>query len=102
MTEPEAEATEDEVAVPAPKQPSANGVTRPKDGTKTGRVWAIADDLSTKAGPASRKDVLQAGEAERLNPATIATQYGRWRKFYGLGKAVKAAAATEDGAEVEE
>ncbi len=95
------EAATEEVAAPAPKQPSANGVTRPKDGTKTGNVWAIADKLSTKEGPAARKDVMQAGEAEGLNTATIATQYGRWRKFHGLGRAAKPA-ATEDAAEVEE
>lgn len=100
MAEAEAE-TETEVKVVAPKQPSANGVTRPKNDTKTGRVWAIADELSSKDGPAARKDVMQAGEAEGLNTATIATQYGRWRKFHGLGRTVKAA-DTEDAAEVEE
>ena len=84
-----------------PKQPSQNGVTRPKTGAKTGRVWEISDELSTSDGPAARKDVMAAGEAEGLNSATIATQYGRWRKFHGLGRAA-VAAASEDTAEVEE
>lgn len=83
-------------------QPQQNGVTRPKDGTKTGRVWEIADELSAQQGsPAPRGDVMKAGEAEGLNPATIATQYGRWRKFHGLGRVTRAASA-DDGAEVEE
>lgn len=62
-----------------------NGVTRPKDGTKTARVWEIADELSAAAGkPAKRKDVIAKILEEGGNPATAATQYGRWRKFNGL------------------
>jgi hypothetical protein len=80
------------------KQPSANGVTRPRDGTATGRVWAITDELSKAAGSlVGRADVMKAGEAEGLNPATIATQYGRYRKFYGI-KAEPRAAKAEAGA----
>jgi hypothetical protein len=84
-------------AAPTPKQPSANGVTRPKDGTSTGRVWQIADGLSAAAGkPATRGDVMVAAKAEGLNEATIATQYGRWRKFHGLGRATAEAGAPAD------
>ena len=86
-------------------QPKANDVTRPKDGTKTGQVWAIADKLSQEGDntvPATRGDVMKAGEAAGLNPATIATQYGRWRKFHGLGRTAKTAASSDDEAEVEE
>lgn len=80
----------------APKQPSQNGVTRPKAGTKTGRVWEIADQLSKSKGePATRAEVLKAFEAEGGNSATGATQYGRWRKFHGLGRTQKAAAPAE-------
>lgn len=68
-----------------PAQPEQNGVTRPKDGTKTGRVWEIADKLSEKAGePAQRKDVINKCLEEDINASTAATQYGRWRKFHGL------------------
>lgn len=93
-------------AAAAPAQPAReqrNGVSRPGAGTSTGRVWEIADQLSQQLGqPVPRGDVMKAGLAEGLNQATIATQYGRWRKFYGLGKATPAtAAATEDDAEVE-
>jgi len=74
-----------------PEKITANGVTRPKDGSITGRVWKIADEISaaTKA-PAERKDVMDACKAENINGATAATQYGKWRKFNGLKKAPKA------------
>lgn len=75
----------------APKPPVAkdtqNGVTRPKEGTQTGRVWEIADKISTEKGePAPRKEVLEAFIAEDGNPSTGATQYGRWRKYHGLAQ----------------
>ena len=63
----------------------ANGVTRPAAGTSTARIWQIADEISAAAkAPASRADVLKVAEAEGLNGATCATQYGRWRVFNGL------------------
>ena len=86
------------------KMPSQNGVTRPKPGTATGRVWEIADELSEASGDvAPRKDVLEKFVAEGGNPATGATQYGRWRKFHGLGRynAKAAEAAAADAPEVE-
>lgn len=62
-----------------------NSITRPKADTKTGLVWKIADDLSTKLkSPVGRKAVLAAAADEELNPSTAATQYGRWRKYNGL------------------
>lgn len=83
-------------AAKAPKEPKApkevkpaaveqNGVTQPADGTATRAVWTIADKLSAAAGaPAKRGDVLKAAEAAGLNPATAATQFGRWCKFNGV------------------
>lgn len=74
-----------------------NGVTRPNPGTKTNRVWEIADAMSAEIGaPAPRKKVLEAAMAEGLNVATAATQYGRWRKYHGLGAEPKEASQTED------
>lgn len=71
-----------------------NGVTRPKSGTKTGRVWDIADAQSQELGaPAQRKGVLDAAADEGINTATAATQYGRWRKYHGLAAEVKEAKA---------
>ena len=90
-----------------------NGISRPKVGTATERVWAIADALSTAAGKAiERKPVLDACEAEGINPATAATQYGRWCKFFGVKhapvekapkapKAPKAAKAAKVAAEAD-
>lgn len=104
------------VAAPAAQatataQPKQNGVTRPRSGTATGRVWEIFDALSKSTGkPAARGDVMKQGvDIEKLNPATVATQYGRARKFYGLGRytaenggtAAPAAASAEDAADVE-
>ena len=72
-------------AAPKPEKIQAHGVTRPADGTSTGRVWAISDELSKAAGkPIERKAVMEKGVSEGLNPATIATQYGKWRVFNGL------------------
>lgn len=78
----EGQATEAAAAVVKVQQ---NGVTRPKDGTTTGRVWAIADEISAKKGePADRKTVIEQVVAEGINASTGATQYGKWRKFHGL------------------
>lgn len=78
----------------ATKQPSQNGVTRPKSGTKTGRIWEISDALSAeKKAPIERKFVMEQATKEGINEATAATQYGRWRKFHGLKGQVAAPAA---------
>ncbi len=84
----------------------ANGVTRPKLGSLTARVWAICDELSAAANaPAERAKVILAGVAEGINAATIATQHGKWRKYHGLvadspeAKAEKAAVAAKTKAE---
>lgn len=64
-----------------------NGVTRPSAGTNTGKVWGIADSISEKEGrPATRAEVVAAGEKAGLNPATVTTQFGQWRRFYGIKK----------------
>lgn len=74
-----------------------NGVARPKAGTATGNVWAIADELSNAAGkPASRADVLKAASDAGINSATVATQYGKWRKFHGIVAEPKPAKVKEE------
>jgi len=76
---------------PKPKMPAANGVTMPGDGTKTRRVWEIADAISVAAGrPALRDEVMEQGLAENLSKGTLATQYGKWCTYYGVDKAAKA------------
>jgi len=77
-----------------PKEPkvkiereSANGVTRPKADSQTGKVWQIADDISAKKkAPATRAEVMEVATAEphNINEATVATQYQRWRTFFGI------------------
>jgi hypothetical protein len=88
---PEAEAT--------PKKPKielreSNGITEPREGSKTRRVWDIANEIGTETGaPPTLADVKARAQAEGLNDATIQTQYNRFRKFYGLppqGRAKKA------------
>lgn len=81
----------------APKAPKVeqNGVVRPKDGSKTGEVWAIADKLKgRKKDCPLRADVLAEAEKAGINPATAATQFGRWRTFNGfVGRIPKEKAA---------
>jgi membrane protein involved in colicin uptake len=84
----------------------ANGVTRPKAGSLTARVWQICDEQSTIAGaPAERAKVIEQASAEGINAATAATQHGKWRKYHGLvadtpeAKAEKAAVAAKAKAE---
>lgn len=75
-----------------------NGISRPAAGSKTARIWDISDELSTAAGaPAKRKDVIAKAITEDLNAATAATQYGRWRKFFGLGAEEKETAVAAAG-----
>lgn len=84
MTEKQPKKEKAQKPEPAPKD-IQNGVTRPKAGTATGRVWEIADALSAQEGaPVARKKVLEATGAEEINAATAATQYGKWRKYHGL------------------
>lgn len=80
-----------------------NGVTAPAEGTTSAGVWAFADSQSAALGaPAKRAEVLAACVAAGYNPATSATQFGRWCKFNGLvaAKTVEAPAADGDAEEV--
>jgi bifunctional DNA-binding transcriptional regulator/antitoxin component of YhaV-PrlF toxin-antitoxin module len=54
---------------------------RPTAGSKTRRVWDIADEL-TRAGnrPAERSEVIRRYEAEGGNYNTASTQYHHWKK----------------------
>lgn len=83
-----------------------NGVTKPKAGTKTGRVWEIADAISAETGaPALRGPVMEKARAEGINDGTSATQYGKWCTFYNVSKAdrqaVRKAGETDEGGEAE-
>jgi hypothetical protein len=87
-----------------PKLLSQNGVSQPSLGTKTRRVWEIADEISAAEGrPALRGEVAAKAEAEGINKGTIATQYAKWCIFYavdaGVRKAARAAKAAAKEAE---
>lgn len=62
----------------AVKKDQKNGVTRPKEGTTTGKVWDIADRLKARA------EVLAECRKRKINDATATTQFGKWRKYMGL------------------
>lgn len=93
----------------APKEPKAektpkaaaekrNGITRPAAGTVTGSIWAAADKLSAKLKrPPLKKEVTEALPAD-INASTVATQYGKWRRFYGLARETRADLEKEEAA----
>lgn len=68
---------------------------RPRPGTKTGRVWELADSLSAQGRRAGRKDVMRAFAEEGGNANTAATQYSLWRRDFDVRHA--AAAPAEPG-----
>lgn len=83
----------EETKVAKPRNESQNGISKPASGTKTGRVWEIADAISAKLQrPALREEVMKACEGEGINRGTIATQYARWTQFYGVSKEDRQAA----------
>lgn len=67
--------------------PSASkGRPRPAPGTRTGRVWEIADQISRESGSlAARREVLERVAAEGGNLATANTQYQYWRTSGAAG-----------------
>ena len=72
---------ETKAAMPAPDKA---GLTRPKPGTATGRVWDVADDITRQQGRlAERKEVVARIVQEGGNQSTAATQYQKWKKFHG-------------------
>lgn len=85
----------------AQKQVVQNDVTRPKEASSCGKIWAIADQLSAKhKAPVTIKQLEEIALAEGFNPATIKTQYARWRKFHGVtGRVVTVEASAPATAE---
>lgn len=61
----------------------------PKQGSKTGRVWEIADAVLAKySAPYDwkklRADIAAACEAEGINSSTMSVQSSKWRKTKGI------------------
>ncbi len=56
-------------------------ITRPKEGSMTGKVWDIADQLHTEKGEIPpRQDVIALCTEQGINASTASTQYGKWKK----------------------
>jgi multidrug resistance efflux pump len=66
-----------------PAKDEANGITRPAMGV-TKEVWDTADMLSKRLGTYVDRSTLTEALNGRVEIGTIHTQYGRWRKYYGL------------------
>lgn len=73
---------------PAPLERGAGGTTakgkRPKEGSTTGKVWNIADEMVRGGAVISkelRAEVIKACEDIGINSSTASTQYGKWKKF---------------------
>ena len=75
--------------------------SRPRAGTRTGRVWEVADEITRETGRrASRREVVDRIAAEEGNRATANTQYQHW-KTSSEAPAEQAPALGEDLADVE-
>lgn len=64
-----------------PRTPREPG-ERPKEGSTTGKVWAVADACFNNRptiGKELRTDIMTACKAEGINEATAATQYSKWK-----------------------
>ena len=56
---------------------------RPRPGTRTGRVWEVADEITRETGRrAARREVVERIVTERGNPGTANTQYQHWKASY--------------------
>lgn len=84
-------ATEKKPAKVIVKKDQKNGVTRPKEGSTTRKVWDIADKNDGRAA------VLKECAKRKINAATATTQYGKWRVYNGL-KGKKAAKVVKKAA----
>ena len=70
---------------PSPNPSARSDIRKPTRGTKTRRVWEIADEITASTQrPARREDVIRVARKEGLNPNTASTQYSRWARFNGL------------------
>ncbi|USL90010.1 hypothetical protein [Vibrio phage vB_VpaS_CHI] len=59
---------------------------RPKPGTASAQIWDTCDAILAKDGfDAVKEAVMVWGKASGINPSTVRTQYGHWRRFNNLG-----------------
>lgn len=70
---------------------------RPYPGTRTGRVWEIADEVTREKGRrAKRREVIERYVAERGNRNTAGTQYQYWKKDYDAPRRGSVPALSEE------
>jgi hypothetical protein len=64
-----------------PRDPLAGPSSRPKEGSTTGKVWDIADELYTtiKDDKQLRKAVIERCTKEGINSSTTSVQFGKWK-----------------------
>lgn len=70
-------------AGPKPKKPVGPAPVRPKQGSKTGRVWEICDQV-LKDYPNDNKKTIKSKAKEKIsdiNPSTFNTQFGKWWRW---------------------
>lgn len=70
---------------PSIPRPASVPSEAPKAGSKTGRVWEIAESIFQAAADKSdwkalRKQIVEACEAEEINSSTAGVQYGKWKQ----------------------
>ena len=63
---------------PEPRATDIDHFMRPGEGTITGRVWEIADELYKELGEVSREAVVTKCMEEGINMNTASTQYSHW------------------------
>lgn len=64
-----------------------NGQTRPRDDSRSGKVWALFDQATAERGDtAAVADVLQEAMAIGMTEGSVRSAYSHWRKFNGIEK----------------
>lgn len=78
-----------------------NGFTRPIEGTKTGLIWDIADEISAREKRPAKRDEVFTEYQKRVPDAmqgTMSTQYSRWCGFHKVSDALRKMRADEKAA----
>lgn len=60
---------------------SSNDVKRPKPGTICASLWDLFDELAAAGNELNAKDLLGHKDVEGINPSTLRTQLGHWKKY---------------------
>jgi membrane protein involved in colicin uptake len=70
----------------ASKQPTQNGIRRPKPEGACGKAWALFDRLSqAKGAPVAAAEIrVELAKGTELNVGNVKAEYPRWKKFHGL------------------